>query len=328
VDEYLDKWLQAAARPRLRLRTYEYYVEMLKRYVRPILGRKKLSDLRPLDIQALYTHMTAPKLKKGDAPQQDVTYGLGLSARTVRYCHIVLSSALKQAVRWMMLSQNPASLVGLPKPILKEMQALSPKEAASFLKAAIEDRWSALFSLALATGMRPEEYLALQWKDVDLKKGVATVQRALAWHRKGGGFDFTAPKTAHSRRSIPLPASVVQALAAHKRQQAEERLKAGADYQNYDLVFAALEGTPLMIRNLVRRHFKPTLTRANLPASIRLYDLRHSCATLLLSAGENPKVVSERLGHASVTLTLDVYSHVLPTMQEAASEKLEAILFG
>ena len=97
---------------------------------------------------------------------------------------------------------------------------------------------------------------------------------------------------------------------------------------NYDLVFAALEGTPLMIRNLVRRHFKPTLTRARLPASIRLYDLRHSCAALLLSAGENPKVVSERLGHAGVTLKLDVYSHVLPTMQEAASEKLEAILFG
>jgi integrase len=102
----------------------------------------------------------------------------------------------------------------------------------------------------------------------------------------------------------------------------------GANYQHYDLVFAALEDTPLMIRNLVRRHFKPTLTRANLPASIRLYDLRHSCATLLLSAGENKKVVSERLGHAGVTLTLDVYSHVLPTMQEAASVKLGAILFG
>ncbi|HEY0545755.1 MAG TPA: site-specific integrase, partial [Pyrinomonadaceae bacterium] len=160
------------------------------------------------------------------------------------------------------------------------------------------------------------------------KNGILIVQRAIAWHRKGGGFDFTAPKTAHSRRSIPLPASVAQALAAHKRQQAEERLMAGALYQNYGLVFAALEGTPVMIRNLVRRHFKPTLKRAELSESIRLYDLRHSCATLLLSAGENPKVVSERLGHASITLTLDVYSHVLPTMQEAASEKLEAMLFG
>jgi integrase len=328
VGEYLDKWLETVARPRLRARTYEYYAEMLDRYVRSALGKKRLSDLRPLDIQALYTHMTAPKLKKGDEPQPSVTYGLGLSARTVRYCHIVLSSALKQAVKWLMLTQNPASLVGLPKPARKEMQALAPEEAARFLQAASEDRWSALFALALATGMRPEEYLALQWKDVDLEKGVVTVQRALAWHRKGGGFEFTAPKTAHSRRSIPLPSSVVKALSSHKRRQAEERLKAGADYQNYDLVFAAYEGTPIMIRNLVRRHFKPTLTRAKLPASLRLYDLRHTCATLLLSAGENPKVVSERLGHAGVALTLDVYSHVLPTMQEAASEKLEAMLFG
>ena len=328
LDEYLDKWLETAARPRLRQRTYEYYVEILKRYVRSALGNKKLSDLRPLDIQALYTHMTAPKLNKGARPQQGITYGLGLSARTVRYCHIVLSSALKQAVKWLMLSQNPASLVGLPKAARKEMQALSPQEASSFLKAAAADRWSALFALALASGMRPAEHLALQWKDVDFKNGILIVQRAIAWHRKGGGFNFTPPKTAQSRRSIPLPASVVLALAAHKRQQAEERLKAGAAYQTYDLVFAAYEGTPLMIRNLVRRHFKPTLTRAKLPASIRLYDLRHRCATLLLSAGENPKVVSERLGHASVTLTLDVYSHVLPTMQEAASEKLEAMLFG
>lgn len=229
VDEYLDKWLETAARPRLRQRTYEYYVEMLKRYVRPILGNRKLSDLRPLDIQALYTHMTAPKLKQRARPQQGITYGLGLSARTVRYCHIVLSSALKQAVKWMMLSQNPASLVGLPKAVRKEMQSLSPEEAASFLKAAADDRWSALFALALATGMRPAEYLALQWKDVDLKNGILIVQRAIAWRRKGGGFNFTPPKTAQSRRSIPLPVSVVQALAAHKRQQAEERLKAGAE---------------------------------------------------------------------------------------------------
>jgi integrase len=131
-----------------------------------------------------------------------ITYGLGLSARTVRYCHIVLLSALKQAVKWMMLSQNPASLVGLPKAARKERQALSPEEAASFLKAAAEDRWSALFALALATGMRPAEYLALQWKDVDLKNGILIVQRAIAWHRKGRGFDFTAPKTTQSRRSI------------------------------------------------------------------------------------------------------------------------------
>lgn len=176
--------------------------------------------------------------------------------------------------------------------------------------------------------MRPEEYLGLQWKDVDLSKGIATVQRALVRNRSGGGWTFTQPKTARSRRNIPLPASVVSALVAHKRQQSEERLKAGAAYQNHDLIFASLEGTPLMMRNLLRRHFKPILKRAKISQDMRLYDLRHSCATLLLTANEPPKVVGERLGHASITLTLDTYSHVLPSMQQAASDKLESLLFG
>lgn len=327
VDEYLDRWLQTAAKPRLRAHTFVHYKELLARYVRPAIGKKRLSDLRPFDIQALYSHMTAPKLKKDDEPQPGIIYGLGLSARSVRYTHAVLSSALKQAVKWLMLAQNPAASVELPRATRKEMKALTPDEAGRFLKAAREDRLSTLFSLALTTGMRPEEYLALQWKDVDLEKRTVTVQRALIWNRKGGGWTFTAPKTARSRRSIPIPESVVRALVSHKRQQAETRLKAGAVYQNHDLVFATSEGTPIMPRNLLSRHFKPTLKRAKLPATIRLYDLRHTCATLLLAANEHPKIVSERLGHASITLTLDTYSHVLPSMQQSATEKLENILF-
>lgn len=310
VSEYLDRWLHTVARHRVRERTFFDYSELIDRYVRPTLGEKRLSDLRPLHIQSLYTELQER----------------GLS-RTVRYTHAVLSSALKQAVKWLMLAQNPASLVDVPKAVHREMLALSPEEAKRFLAESSKDRWSALFALAVSTGMRPEEYLALQWKDVDLVKGIATVQRALTWNRKGGGWKFTQPKTARSRRNIPLPASVMSALIAHRRKQAEERLKAGAEYQNHDLVFATIEGTPLMMRNLLRRHFKPILKRAKLPDSIRLYDLRHSCATLLLAANEHPKVVSERLGHASVTLTLDTYSHVLPSMQQAASEKLESLLF-
>ena len=176
--------------------------------------------------------------------------------------------------------------------------------------------------------MRPEEYLGLQWKDVDTEKGSVTIQGALVWNRKGGGWSFTAPKTAHSRCSIPLPESVMKKLGAHKRRQSEIRLKAGAEYQNNDLVFASGEGTPIIPRNLLSRHFKPILTRAKLPQSLRLYDLRHTCATLLLAANEHPKIISERQGHASVTLTLDTYSHVLPTMQQAATEKFEKILFA
>lgn len=208
------------------------------------------------------------------------------------------------------------------------MQVLTAEECGDFLEAAKEDRLFALFVLALISGMRPEEYLGLQWKDVDIEKKSVIVQRALVWNKKGGGWTFTAPKSARSRRSIPLPESVMLALVAHKRRQVEARLKAGSEYQNYDLVFASREGTPIIPRNLLSRHFKPILTRAKLPQSVRLYDLRHTCATLLLAANEHPKIVSERLGHASVTLTLDTYSHVLPTMQQAATEKLEKILFA
>lgn len=312
LNNYLDRWLETAARPRVTERTHVGYKRLLDCHVKPDLGLRKLSDVRPLHIQKLYTDMQ----------------GRGLSARTVRYLHAVLSSALKQAVRWGMLPRNPAEWVELPKQARKEMHALSPDEAAHFLKAAAEDRWGVLFAFALATGMRPEEYLGLQWKDVDLEGGTVTVRRALIWRAKGGGWYFGEPKTARSRRQIPLPASTLRALAEHRRQQVAERLKAGAGYQPNDLVFATPEGGPLLPGNLKRRHFRPILKTAKLPKDFRLYDLRHSCATLLLAAGEHPKVVSERLGHASITLTLDVYSHVLPTMQEAASRKLESLLYG
>jgi integrase len=311
LDEYLDKWLSAATRGRVRESTYTYYVEILDRYVRSPLGYKQLSALRPEDLLSLYTEM------------QD----RGLSSRTVRHTHVAVSLALKQAVRWKMLAQNPATAVDPPRQVRKEMQALSVEEANRFLMAAAEDRWGVLFMLALTTGMRPEEYFGLQWKDVDFEQGVVTVQRALVWRRKGGGWYFCEPKTSRSRRSIPLPASVVKALAEHKRKQLEARMKIGSEYQNRDIVFATKTGGPLDRRHISRRNFKQILERAKLPANFRLYDLRHSCATLLLAANENPKIVSERLGHSSVVITLDTYSHVLPSMQRAASEKIESMLF-
>jgi integrase len=161
---------------------------------------------------------------------------------------------------------------------------------------------------------------------VDLPKGTVVVRRTLS--RKKGGWSFEEPKTQRSYRTIPLPASVTGALIDHKRKQAAERLAAGPEYQNHDLVFASETGGPVEERNLVNRHFKKIIGAAKLPEEIRLYDLRHTCATLLLAEGENPKVVSERLGHASITLTLDTYSHVLPTMQQQAAEKLERMFFG
>jgi integrase len=311
VDEYLDEWLKTSAKPRVRLRTFQGYEELLTRYIRPDLGPRPLSRITPLEIQAVYAKLQERKL----------------SARTVRHAHGVLRSALNQAVKWRMLVVNPATAVDLPQVRKKEMHALSPEEARQFLIHVADDRLGAMFALAVTTGMRPGEYMGLRWPDIDLEKGVIVVQRTLV-AEKNGGSHFAQPKTDRGRRTIPLPPSVTRMLVEHKRRQAAEKLKAGPAYKNDDLVFATPTGEPLNLRNVVNRHFKPILEAAALPRSIRLYDLRHTCATLLLAQGEHPKIVSERLGHASITLTLDTYSHVLPTMQQQAAERLESALFG
>ncbi|HEX7124883.1 MAG TPA: site-specific integrase [Thermodesulfobacteriota bacterium] len=300
LNEYLDRWLEDVAKAKLRERTYAVYEWNLKRYVRPALGSRKLREITPLDIQGLYTEMLSK----------------GLSARTVRYVHAVLSSALKQAVRWRMLIRNPAEAVDLPKQDRKEMRALTEDEVAKFVAAAASDRCGPVFLFALATGMRPSEYLGLQWQDVDLRAGTVTVRRVVV--QRAGTWRYTEPKTSRSRRTIPLPASITRLLREH--------FMASPFKAPTDPVFASHEGRPLDEHSTVRRRFKAVLKKAGLPSTIRLYDLRHTCATLLLVQGVNPKVVSERLGHASITLTLDTYSHVLPTMQQEAAERLEAVL--
>jgi integrase len=308
VAEYLKKWLEVAARPRVSRRTADGYAALLDRYIKESLGHKRLDELRPLDIQKVYSEMQAR----------------GLSARVVRHTHSALHNALKQAVKWGMIARNPSDLVELPKVPHKERRVLSPKEAADFLEAAAVMPHGLIFEFALLTGMRPEEYLALQWSDVDFKRCTVQVRRALVRHKKS--WSFEEPKTARSRRTIYLPAPLLQKLALHKRKQAESRLKLGSEWQAFDLIFCSDEGTPLSIPNITYRYFRPILTKAELPR-IRLYDLRHSCATLLLIAEENPKVVSERLGHSTIVLTLDTYSHVLPTMQAKASERLSEMLY-
>lgn len=309
VNEYFDRWLRDAARPRVSRRTADGYAGLLDRYIRQPLGHKRLDKLQPLDIQAVYGAMQAR----------------GLSARLVRHTHAALHNALKQAVKWGLLSRNPSDLVELPKVPHKERHVLSPDEAADFLKAAAVMPHGLVFEFALLSGMRPEEYLALQWSDVDFERSTARVRRALVRHKKS--WSFEEPKTARSRRTVYLPAPLLQKLAAHKRKQAEARLKLGAAWQALDLIFCSEEGTPLSIPNITYRYFRPILTKAKLPR-IRLYDLRHTCATLLLIAEENPKVVSERLGHSTIVLTLDTYSHVLPTMQQNATAKLTKMLYS
>jgi integrase len=294
----------------LQYRTFKDYGDLLRRYVRESLGKIKLSDLKAVHIQTLYGQM----LERG------------LSPRIVRYTHATLSSALKEAVKLDILPRNVATLVQLPKKNQKEMDVLSKDEAVLFLGTLEGVRMATMFSFALASGMRCQEYLGLQWKDINFEQGTATVQRAVVWHRTGGGWHFSQPKTAKSRRTVPLPSSVMQELRKHRIWQNQERLKLGAAWHQNDLVFPSEIGTPLNPPNITR-HFKRILKKAGIRTSIRLYDLRHTTATLLLQAGINPKIVSERLGHATIVLTLDTYSHVLPNMQRDATDQLEQMIF-
>ena len=188
-----------------------------------------------------------------------------------------------------------------------------------------EDRYYPLFVIALTTGMRPEEYLALRWSDVGLQNRTVTIGRALIWPKKGTGWYFGEPKTGSGRRTIRLTGTAVQALTEHRRHQCEERLKIGANYRALDLVFATKQGGPVDPDNLRVRHFNEILIPAKLPTTMRLYDLRHSWVTLSLASGVDVKTVSKWAGHASVAFTLDTYAHVIPSMEEAALEKLDKL---
>lgn len=310
LSEYLDVWLETIAKPRLHQRTFGDYKDLMRLHVRDSIGKIRLSDLKAIHIQKLYGELQTEKK---------------LAARRVRYVHSVLSSALKKAVELDILQRNVAKLVQLPKQTKKEMDVLSEDECEMFLEALKGERLETMFSFALATGLRPEEYLALQWKDVDFDKQTANVRRAVIRLPKSKWY-FSEPKTKSSRRSLPLPVTLVMELRKHRRKQNEERLKLGAAWQNHDLVFPSEVGTPSTHSNITQV-FKRVLKRAELRTTLRLYDLRHSHATLLLKAGIHAKVVSERLGHSTIALTLDVYSHVLPSMQAEAAAQLEAMLY-
>ena len=188
------------------------------------------------------------------------------------------------------------------------------------------DKYQPLFAFAIDTGARPSEVLALKWSDLDLDRSTVTIQRTLQRHKgKGKGWYFSEPKTSKSRRNVPLTPGIVRELKDYRVRRGEELLSWGI---RSDLVFCSDSGTPLVLENLTKRHFKPILNAAMIPTTATLYSLRHSCATLLLAAGVHPKIVAERLGHSSVTITMDVYSHVLPGMQEEATAQLERMLYG
>lgn len=308
LNDYLDRWLETAARPRVRPKTFVGYQNLLDRHIRPALGARPLSKISPLEVQQTFQAMQEK----------------GLSARTIEYARMVLKQAFKQAIQWRLLTFNPCDGVQIPKRERPEMQALSPEQARRFLAVARSTRYGALFELALTTGLRPSEYLALKWEDIDFERGTLSVVRSLD-AEPGGGYRLEETKTRNSRRVVKLLPNVLSALLEHRQAQQQQREQAGERWNEQGFVFTNESGGPLDRHNLAHRHFRKILEEAGLP-QIRLYDLRHTAATLALSAGVPVKVVSEMLGHSSVALTLDVYSHVLPHMQEDAARKMAALL--
>lgn len=310
LNEHMEKWL-ATIRLKVKNRTYEDYFGVWERYIKETVGRLQLGRISVLAIQDLYNGLV----------------GRGLSPSTVRRLHSVLNPALRQAVRWRLLAHNPATDVELPtRQGNKIIRAMTLEQALSFLDAAAGHRWGAVLSFALQTGMRPEEYLALQWADIDWERAQARIDKVLV-RPKGGGWKFDTPKTKSSRRVVDLDPRLLTDLRAHRASQLQERLFAGERWSTeHDFVFTNENGGPISGTNLLLRGFKPVLTAARLPHTFRLYDLRHSHATLLLLAGEHVKVVSERLGHSSIQITLDTYSFALPSMQVDAARKIADLL--
>jgi integrase len=308
LGDYLQRWLEDSKKGSVKRVTYEGYIRQVRNHLVPTLGRIKLMALTPAHLRGLYREKTET----------------GLSARTVGYIHTTIRNALEQAVRDGLVPRNVADVVKAPRLCREEIQPLTPAQTKTLLEAVGGDRFEALYVLAVTAGLRQGELLGLKWEDIALDRGLLQVRRTLS-STKGGAPVFSNPKTAKGRRSVKLTARAVEALSRHRERQLEEREEVAGLWQNHGLVFPTRVGTPMSRHNLVARSFKPLLKRAGLP-EIRFHDLRHTCATLMLAVGANPKVAQETLGHANVTITLDTYSHLLPNMQEEVAEKVNELL--
>lgn len=246
----------------------------------------------------------------------------GLSPRRVHHLRAVLRRALGQAVRWGLLSRNAAALAAPPRVAYQPPPAMDPATARRILEAVAGDRLGPLYTVALATGLRQGELLGLRWEDVDLERASLRVTGAL--QRVDGEYRIVEPKTARARRTLPLARPAVEALRLQRQRQREERLRAGPLWEDWGLVFTTERGRPLN-HSVVTKRLQDLLAAAGLPR-LRFHDLRHGCATLLLSAGVPPRAIMELLGHSQITLTLGTYAHVIPAMLEDAAARMDAVL--
>lgn len=312
VRDYLTRWLEAAVKPSVRPRTYAAAKLNVDRLL-PRLGALRLSALSATEIQAAYG-----ALLEGDPAAERAP----LSRRSVEQAHAVLHRALKQAVGWGLLARNPTDAVTVPRPTRREMRTLNEEQVQSLFAATAGDRWHALWVVLVTAGLRLGEATGLRWDDVDLAAGTASVRRSLQW-QTGAGLVFVEPKTKRSRRTVHLAPGAIAALRARKKIQAAERLAFKGEWADPTLVFPNAVGKPIDPAR-VTDQLKRTLDAAELPR-VRVHDLRHTCATLLLNRNVHPKLVQELLGHSTIAITLDLYSHVIPAMHGEVATQMEAL---
>jgi integrase len=303
LAEWIERWLATMAL-KVRPTTHEDYTKSL-RHVVDRIGHVRLQSLKPLDLEELY----ATLIKEGHR------FGGGLSAKTVRNVHIALRRSLADAERFGLVQRNVAALVRPPAPQRHEMTTWTPEQVRAFLDSVADDRLAAAYRLLATTGMRRGEVLGLRWDCVDLDVGRVSIRRTLNAVRDVPMW--SEPKTARSRRNIGIDPETVASLRAHRKRQLEEHLAAGELWQENDLVFCQEDGTVLH-PDRFSRAFTRAVRNSGLPR-IRMHDLRHTWASLALQAGIHPKVVSERLGHATTSITLDLYSHVQPELDAQAA---------
>jgi integrase len=306
VAEFLRSWLESSVRPRVRPLTYAGYKVNVENHLVPALGKIPLDQLTPHHVEEMINSRLAA----------------GLSGKSVAYIHQVLRTGLNLAVRWDMVSRNVARLVDPPRIERKTINPLTPEEARKFLAAIRGHRLEALFSVALALGLRQGEALGLRWEDVDFRGGTLRVSHQL--QRVSGRLTLVPPKTDRSRRTLVMPSMIVDGLREHERRQITEKLWAGSKWQESDLVFANRSGGPTQARRVIEQ-FHKALVGAGI-RHVRFHDLRHSCATLLLVQGVAPRVVMEILGHSEIALTMNSYSHVVPELQREAAARMQDIL--
>ena len=300
----MDRWL-SNIRDTVRQRTWERYEQIVRVHLKPALGKKKVKSLTPTHVRGLYRH----KLDNGSSP------------RTVQYIHTTLRKALKDAVSDGLIPRNATDGIKAPRPKKKEIKPLSPVQARAFLEAVRGDRLEALYVLAIHRGLRQGELLGLRWEDVDLEAGTLQVRRTLSLTKSGHVFE--PPKNGKGR-SLELTQDVSNALKRHLTGQLEEIEASGDNYQDQGLIFPGEKGQPMRPWTLTRK-LERVIERAGLPR-IRFHDLWHTCATLLLSKGVHPKFVQELLGHATISITLDRYSHVIPAMGDQTKKAMEDVL--